>query len=141
MLKRPMPSLPPPPPPQPLPKTSFSHGFINAADGRKMSKSFGNVIDPHEMLDKYPIDAFRFYLCSEAVYGGDLKFSEESMMRMYRGILVRVWYEHSVCTFDTVSLITNTPSLRLFETGCFLGRYDRKLRPSRDKPCPKIRRR
>ena len=72
----------------PVPKSSFSHGFVSASDGRKMSKSFGNVVDPHEMLDKYPVDGFRFYLCSEAIYGSDLKFSEESMMRMYRGILV-----------------------------------------------------
>jgi len=36
----------------PVPKSVFSHGFINAGDGRKMSKSFGNVIDPHDMLDK-----------------------------------------------------------------------------------------
>jgi len=35
-----------------VPECVFSHGFISAADGRKMSKSFGNVIDPHDMLDK-----------------------------------------------------------------------------------------
>ena len=48
----------------PLPRSVFSHGFIAAADGRKMSKSFGNVIDPHDMLDRYPADTLRFYLCS-----------------------------------------------------------------------------
>ena len=35
----------------PLPEKVFAHGFISAADGRKMSKSFQNVIDPHDMLN------------------------------------------------------------------------------------------
>jgi methionyl-tRNA synthetase len=65
----------------PVPKTVFSHGFINAGDGRKMSKSFGNVIDPHAMLDLYPADTLRFYLCSEASYGSDVKFSEACLVR------------------------------------------------------------
>jgi methionyl-tRNA synthetase len=45
-----------------------------------MSKSFGNVLNPHDLLDKYPCDTLRFYLCSEAPFGGDLKFSEESLV-------------------------------------------------------------
>lgn len=35
-----------------LPKTIFAHGFVAAADGRKMSKSLGNVIDPHEICEQ-----------------------------------------------------------------------------------------
>ena len=44
----------------PLPKVICSHGFI-LADGQKMSKSIGNVIDPIEVLDKHGADAFRYY--------------------------------------------------------------------------------
>lgn len=44
----------------PLPKTVFAHGFVNDHEGKKMSKSLGNVVDPHDMLDKYPVDSFRW---------------------------------------------------------------------------------
>ncbi|RYY83454.1 hypothetical protein EON63_11155 [archaeon] len=37
----------------PLPVSVYSHGFVNAADGRKMSKSYNNAIDPLELLGKY----------------------------------------------------------------------------------------
>ncbi len=46
----------------PLPKTVFAHGFVNDKEGKKMSKSVGNVVDPHDMLDKYPVDTFRWYV-------------------------------------------------------------------------------
>jgi methionyl-tRNA synthetase len=43
-----------------LPKTVFAHGFVNDKEGKKMSKSMGNVVDPHDMLDKYSVDTFRW---------------------------------------------------------------------------------
>lgn len=52
-----------------------------------MSKSIGNVVDPHDMLDQYPVDSFRWYLCKEAPYGGELSFSEESLMTMHNADL------------------------------------------------------
>uniref|UniRef100_A0A7S3PW86 methionine--tRNA ligase n=1 Tax=Chaetoceros debilis TaxID=122233 RepID=A0A7S3PW86_9STRA len=71
----------------PLPTTVFSHGFVNDSNGMKMSKSIGNVVDPHDMLDKFPVDGFRWYLCKEAPYGGELSFSEESLSTMYNADL------------------------------------------------------
>jgi len=71
----------------PLPKSVAVHGFISGSDGRKMSKSYGNVINAHDMLDKLPADTFRWYLCREAEYGGDLKFSEESLKLMHNSEL------------------------------------------------------
>eukprot|EP01065_Artemidia_motanka_P026539 TRINITY_DN315_c0_g1_i4.p1 TRINITY_DN315_c0_g1~~TRINITY_DN315_c0_g1_i4.p1 ORF type:complete len:598 (+),score=171.17 TRINITY_DN315_c0_g1_i4:141-1934(+) len=71
----------------PLPKTVFGHGFVHAADGRKMSKSFGNVVDPNKILDKYPSDSFRFYICNEATYGADLKFGPGLMVQMHNSSL------------------------------------------------------
>jgi methionyl-tRNA synthetase len=67
----------------PLFKTCFAHGFINDKEGKKMSKSIGNVIDPHDMLDKYPVDSFRWYLAKETTFGGELSFSEESLIQMH----------------------------------------------------------
>lgn len=71
----------------PLPKSIVVHGFIAGADGRKMSKSFGNVVDPHDMLDKLPCDTLRWYLCRESPYGDDVKFSEESLRLMHNSDL------------------------------------------------------
>jgi len=71
----------------PLPKTVYSHGFVNDKEGKKMSKSMGNVVDPHDMLDLYPVDTFRWYLCKEAPYGGELAFSEESLRTMHNADL------------------------------------------------------
>ena len=44
----------------PLPATIFCHGFVNDEEGRKMSKSIGNVIDPQDILDKFDVDSFRW---------------------------------------------------------------------------------
>lgn len=46
----------------PLPQTVFAHGFVNDKDGKKMSKSLGNVVDPHDMLDQFTTDTFRWYV-------------------------------------------------------------------------------
>jgi methionyl-tRNA synthetase len=45
----------------PLPESVFAHGFVNDKEGKKMSKSLGNVVDPHDMLDIYHVDTFRWY--------------------------------------------------------------------------------
>lgn len=74
----------------PLPASVFSHGFVNAADGRKMSKSFNNTIDPHAMLDKYPLDTLRYYVTSSATYGTDLNFSEPALIQMHNSELADV---------------------------------------------------
>jgi len=65
----------------PLPKTVFVHGFINTESGEKMSKSKGNVIDPLQLTEKYPIDALRYYLTREIPFGEDGFFSEELLAK------------------------------------------------------------
>ena len=74
----------------PLPKSVFSHGFVNAADGRKMSKTYNNTIDPHDMLSKYPLDTLRYYITSSDTYGVDLSFSEANMVQMHNSELADV---------------------------------------------------
>jgi methionyl-tRNA synthetase len=55
----------------PLPHHVFVHGFLLGADGRKMSKSLGNVLDPFEVLEGFGTDALRFYLMRDVAFGGD----------------------------------------------------------------------
>mmetsp|Transcript_10281 Transcript_10281/g.24115 ORF Transcript_10281/g.24115 Transcript_10281/m.24115 type:complete len:906 (-) Transcript_10281:152-2869(-) len=71
----------------PLAKTVFAHGFINDKEGKKMSKSLGNVIDPHEQLDKFSADSFRFYLAYASPFGQDIPFSEEGLVLMHNSEL------------------------------------------------------
>ena len=52
------------------PEHVFVHGFLLGADGRKMSKSLGNVLDPFEVMDEFGTDALRFYLMRDVPFGG-----------------------------------------------------------------------
>uniref|UniRef100_A0A6B2KY41 methionine--tRNA ligase n=1 Tax=Arcella intermedia TaxID=1963864 RepID=A0A6B2KY41_9EUKA len=64
----------------PLPKQIVCHGFINGPDGRKMSKSYGNVVAPGDMLAKYTPDNLRYFCLREGVFGEDFSFSEASLV-------------------------------------------------------------
>ena len=55
------------------------HGLIRDKEGRKMSKSLGNGIDPMDMIEKYGADALRYYLTTSVSNGLDLRFDEESL--------------------------------------------------------------
>ena len=63
----------------PLPGTIFAHGWWTV-EGKKMSKSVGNVVDPHTLADKYGVDAFRYFLFREVPFGLDGDFSEEALV-------------------------------------------------------------
>jgi methionyl-tRNA synthetase len=63
----------------PLPQNIFAHGWWTV-EGKKMSKSLGNVVDPIEMVGKYGVDAFRYFLFREVPFGLDGDFSEEAMV-------------------------------------------------------------
>jgi methionyl-tRNA synthetase len=54
-----------------VPDHVFVHGFLLGADGRKMSKSLGNVLDPFEVIEQYGTDALRFYLMRDVPFGSD----------------------------------------------------------------------
>jgi methionyl-tRNA synthetase len=54
-----------------VPHHVFVHGFLLGADGRKMSKSLGNVLDPFEVMDTFGTDALRFYLMRDVPFGSD----------------------------------------------------------------------
>ncbi|MGO9903145.1 MAG: class I tRNA ligase family protein [Solirubrobacteraceae bacterium] len=54
-----------------VPRHVFVHGFLLGADGRKMSKSLGNVLDPFEVIEQFGTDALRFYLMRDVAFGAD----------------------------------------------------------------------
>jgi methionyl-tRNA synthetase len=71
----------------PLPEHVFVHGFLLGGDGRKMSKSLGNVLDPFEAMDEFGVDALRYYLSRDVQFGADGSVSMESLGGRYDGEL------------------------------------------------------
>ncbi|WP_051045276.1 methionine--tRNA ligase [Halalkalibacterium ligniniphilum] len=63
----------------PLPKKVFGHGWLLMKDG-KMSKSKGNVVDPVPLIDRYGLDALRYYLLREVPFGSDGVFTPEAFV-------------------------------------------------------------
>jgi len=68
------------------PDKVFVHGYVTA-EGQKMSKSIGNVVDPFELIEKYGKEAVRFYLLREIPTYGDGDFSAEKFEARYNGDL------------------------------------------------------
>ncbi|MBI4432840.1 MAG: methionine--tRNA ligase [Candidatus Omnitrophica bacterium] len=66
----------------PTPKMIFAHGWW-VQGGEKMSKSRGNVVDPLEIVDRFGVDAYRYFLLREASFGQDGTFSEEAFILRY----------------------------------------------------------
>jgi len=64
----------------PLPRNIFAHGWWTV-EGKKMSKSLGNVVNPFEVAKKYGVDAFRYFLFREISFGLDGDFSEDAIVR------------------------------------------------------------
>lgn len=63
----------------PLPKKVFAHGWLLMKDG-KMSKSKGNVVDPNLLIDRYGLDALRYYLLRQVPFGDDGVFTPEGFV-------------------------------------------------------------
>lgn len=70
----------------PLPKQLFVHGFITV-EGKKMSKSLGNVIHPKQVIDAYGVDAYRYYFLRHVPAYEDGDFSWERLHRAYNNEL------------------------------------------------------
>jgi len=60
-------------------KDCLIHGLIRDKQGRKMSKSLGNGVDPMDVIDKYGADSLRFYLTTTTSYGTDLRYDEDKV--------------------------------------------------------------
>ncbi|MCD6545879.1 MAG: methionine--tRNA ligase [Thermotogae bacterium] len=63
----------------PLPKKIYAHGWLTF-NGQKISKSLGNAIDPRVLVEKYGLDAIRYYLLREINFGKDGDFSEDNLI-------------------------------------------------------------
>ncbi|MCB0370822.1 MAG: class I tRNA ligase family protein, partial [Bdellovibrionales bacterium] len=71
-------------------RTVYIHGLVRDSQGRKMSKSLGNSIDPVEMIEKHGADALRFTFLAHLFSGKDLKFSEQRL-EGYRNFMNKIW--------------------------------------------------
>jgi valyl-tRNA synthetase len=68
----------------------YIHALVRDEQGKKMSKSLGNVIDPLEVMEKFGTDAFRFTLAALAAQGRDIRLSE-SRIEGYRNFMNKIW--------------------------------------------------
>jgi valyl-tRNA synthetase len=71
-------------------KEVYIHAIVRDVEGKKMSKSKGNVIDPLTVMDQYGTDAFRFTLAALAVQGRDVRLAEERI-KGYRNFANKIW--------------------------------------------------
>jgi len=70
----------------PLPTTVFAHGWWNR-DGKKMSKSTGNIVRPDDLIDRFGADPVRYFLLREMVFGQDASYSDEAFIERYNADL------------------------------------------------------
>ena len=71
-------------------KNCLIHGLIRDEQGRKMSKSLGNGIDPFDVIDKYGCDSLRYFLTTNSTPGQDLRYSEEKIASSWNYIN-KIW--------------------------------------------------
>jgi methionyl-tRNA synthetase len=70
----------------PLPRHVFAHGWLTV-EGKKMSKSLGNVVRPDEIVDEFGVDAYRYYFMREFSFGVDGNFSKRTILARYNAEL------------------------------------------------------
>lgn len=102
-------------------KSVLMHGFTLDREGKKMSKSIGNVVQPHEVIDKYGADTLRAYVLSSNAPWDDLKFNNDEIANIHRTINI-LWNVYKfplpymvLDNFDPskISLESITPYMRI----------------------------
>src|SRR5206468_2337439 len=76
--------------------TVYIHALVRDAQGQKMSKAKGNIVDPLELIDRYGCDALRFTLAALAAPGRDVKMAE-SRVEGYRNFATKLWNAARFC--------------------------------------------
>lgn len=89
--------------------TVLIHGLVRDAQGRKMSKSLGNGIDPLEEIEKYGADALRFTLATNNAPGNDMRYSPERV-EASRNFANKIW---NAARFVLMNLSDNEPSVHI----------------------------
>ncbi|WP_347303329.1 valine--tRNA ligase [Croceibacterium sp. TMG7-5b_MA50] len=87
-------------------KKLYLHGLVRAADGQKMSKSKGNVVDPLGLIDKYGADALRFFMAAMESQGRDVKM-DESRVEGYRNFATKLWNATRFCQANGIGASTS----------------------------------
>ncbi|HMB77858.1 MAG TPA: valine--tRNA ligase, partial [Kiloniellaceae bacterium] len=88
-------------------KTIYIHGLVRDAQGQKMSKSKGNIMDPLEVIDDYGCDALRFTLAAlSAPAGRDVKLSD-SRVEGYRNFATKLWNAARFCEMNEAALVAD----------------------------------
>ena len=87
-------------------KRLYLHGLVRAADGQKMSKSKGNVVDPLVLIDKYGADALRFFMCAMESQGRDVKM-DERRVEGYRNFATKLWNAARFCQANGIGASTS----------------------------------
>jgi valyl-tRNA synthetase len=91
------------PPEESVPwKRLYLHGLVRAADGQKMSKSKGNVVDPLLLIDKFGADALRFFMAAMESQGRDVKM-DERRVEGYRNFATKLWNAARFCQSNGIS--------------------------------------
>jgi len=93
----------------------YIHALVRDLEGKKMSKSKGNVIDPLTVMDQYGTDAFRFTLAALCVQGRDIRLAEERI-KGYRNFANKIW---NASRFVLMHASTSGPGRRPVEPGTF----------------------
>ena len=103
--------------------TVYIHGLIRDAQGRKMSKSLGNGIDPLEIVEKYGADALRFTLCTGNSPGNDSRFSDEKVSAS-RNFCNKIWNASRYVQMNLTIEQGGLPERLTLEDKWILSRYN-----------------
>jgi methionyl-tRNA synthetase len=95
-----------------LPSKVIATGWIMAEDGKKMSKSLNNVIDPNEIIDLYGNDIFKYYIFKEFSIADDNNFSVKKMLELYNSDLANIFGNLVSRTIGMLKLYTDSVILR-----------------------------
>ena len=102
--------------------TLYLHGLVRAADGAKMSKSKGNVVDPLGLIDQYGADALRFFMAAMESQGRDIKM-DEKRVEGYRNFATKLWNAARFCQSNGIgaSAGVKAPPARLAANQWIIG--------------------
>jgi valyl-tRNA synthetase len=102
--------------------TLYLHGLVRAADGAKMSKSKGNVVDPLGLIDQYGADALRFFMAAMESQGRDIKM-DEKRVEGYRNFATKLWNAARFCQSNGIgaSDTIKAPAARLAANQWIIG--------------------